>query len=65
MVFVNHQLIQFKMQQFKQSSLKLGNLIYIQNNKAYGPRLENGWSDQAPLGIYSTTFTYITQKYGG
>ncbi|MDY7389795.1 HK97 gp10 family phage protein, partial [Acinetobacter baumannii] len=24
-----------------------------------------GWSDQAPLGIYSTTFTYITQKYGG
>ncbi|MDT1903849.1 hypothetical protein FPK34_23945, partial [Acinetobacter baumannii] len=44
---------------------KLGNLIFIQNNKAYGPRLENGWSDQAPLGIYSTTFTYITQKYGG
>ncbi|AXJ90008.1 hypothetical protein BE1S18E01_26900 [Acinetobacter sp. BEC1-S18-ESBL-01] len=44
---------------------KLGNLIYIQNNKPYAERLEDGWSDQAPLGIYSTTFTYITQKYGG
>ncbi len=44
---------------------KLGNLVYIQNNKAYAERLEDGWSDQAPLGIYSTTFTYITQKYGG
>ncbi|ODL95799.1 HK97 gp10 family phage protein [Acinetobacter pittii] len=45
--------------------IKLGNLVYIQNNKAYAPRLENGWSDQAPQGIYSTTYTYITQKYGG
>jgi len=44
---------------------KLGNLIYIQNNKAYTVRLEDGWSDQAPLGIYNTTFTYISQKYGG
>lgn len=44
---------------------KLGNLIYIQNNKAYAERLEDGWSDQAPLGIYNITFTYISQKYGG
>ncbi|MDS7931843.1 HK97 gp10 family phage protein [Acinetobacter sp. V102_4] len=44
---------------------KLGNLIYIQNNKPYAERLEDGWSDQAPLGIYNTTFTYISQKYGG
>ncbi|KCX64952.1 hypothetical protein, partial [Acinetobacter baumannii] len=44
---------------------KLGNLIYIQNNQPYAERLENGWSDQAPQGIYSTTFHYITQKYGG
>lgn len=44
---------------------KLGNLVYIQNNKPYAERLENGWSDQAPQGIYSTTFTYISQKYGG
>jgi len=44
---------------------KLGNLVYIQTNKPYAERLENGWSDQAPQGIYNTTFTYITQKYGG
>ena len=44
---------------------KLGSLIYIQNNQPYAERLENGWSDQAPQGIYSTTFHYITQKYGG
>ncbi|MFX8817710.1 HK97 gp10 family phage protein [Acinetobacter baumannii] len=44
---------------------KLGSLIYIQNNQPYAERLENGWSDQAPQGIYSTTFNYITQKYGG
>lgn len=45
--------------------IKLGNLIYIQNNLPYAERLENGWSDQAPQGIYSTTFNFISQKYGG
>ncbi len=45
--------------------IKLGNLVYIQNNKAYAPRLENGWSDQAPQGIYGLTFNFISQKYGG
>lgn len=45
--------------------IKLGNLIYIQNNQPYAERLENGWSDQAPQGIYSTTFNFISQKYGG
>jgi len=44
---------------------KLGNLVYIQNNQPYAERLENGWSDQAPQGVYSTTFTYVSQKYGG
>ncbi|MDM8396147.1 HK97 gp10 family phage protein [Acinetobacter baumannii] len=44
---------------------KLGSLIYIQNNQPYAERLENGWSDQAPQGIYNTTFTFISQKYGG
>lgn len=44
---------------------KLGNLVYIQNNQPYAKRLENGWSDQAPQGIYNTTFNYISQKYGG
>ncbi|MCU1829083.1 HK97 gp10 family phage protein, partial [Acinetobacter baumannii] len=45
--------------------IKLGNLVYIQNNKAYALRLENGWSDQAPQGIYGLTFNFISQKYGG
>ncbi|ENX41540.1 hypothetical protein [Acinetobacter sp. NIPH 2100] len=45
--------------------IKLGNLVYIQNNLPYAERLENGWSDQAPQGIYSTTFNFISQKYGG
>ncbi|HHP8097387.1 TPA: HK97 gp10 family phage protein [Acinetobacter baumannii] len=45
--------------------IKLGNLVYIQNNQPYAERLENGWSDQAPQGIYNTTFTFISQKYGG
>ncbi|MBP2986382.1 HK97 gp10 family phage protein, partial [Acinetobacter baumannii] len=25
----------------------------------------NGWSDQAPQGIYGLTFNFISQKYGG
>jgi hypothetical protein len=45
--------------------IKLGNLVYIQNNLPYAERLENGWSDQAPQGIYNTTFNFISQKYGG
>ncbi|MGQ1272526.1 HK97 gp10 family phage protein [Acinetobacter baumannii] len=44
---------------------KLGNLVYIQNNQPYVERLENGWSDQAPQGIYGLTFNFISQKYGG
>ncbi|MCT9189142.1 HK97 gp10 family phage protein [Acinetobacter baumannii] len=44
---------------------KLGNLVYIQNNQPYAERLENGWSDQAPQGIYGLTFNFISQKYGG
>lgn len=44
---------------------KLGSLIYIQNNQPYAERLENGWSDQAPQGIYGLTFNFISQKYGG
>lgn len=29
----------------------LGNRFFYVNNQPYGPRLENGWSKQAPLGI--------------
>lgn len=35
----------------------------IQNNAPYGMRLENGWSDQAPDGVYRPAFTLITEKY--
>ncbi|MDO7434595.1 HK97 gp10 family phage protein [Acinetobacter baumannii] len=45
--------------------IKLGNLVYIQNNQPYAERLENGWSEQAPQGIYGLTFNFISQKYGG
>ena len=35
---------------------KLGSIIRIQTNAPHGPRLENGWSDQAPLGVYSIAY---------
>lgn len=46
-------------------ALKPYQTVFISNSLPYAYRLENGWSDQAPQGIYRTTFTYITQKYGG
>ncbi|MEQ1277342.1 hypothetical protein [Acinetobacter soli] len=46
-------------------ALKPFQTVFISNSLPYAHRLENGWSDQAPQGIYRTTFTYITQKYGG
>lgn len=39
--------------------------VYISNSLPYALRLENGWSNQAPVGVYKTTFNYIVQKYGG
>ena len=42
---------------------KLGHSIYIQNNLPYGIRLERGWSQQAPLGIYSLSFQSVMSKY--
>ncbi|EPH31078.1 hypothetical protein L293_2481 [Acinetobacter gyllenbergii CIP 110306 = MTCC 11365] len=50
---------------FFAQNAKLGSLIYIQNNLPYIERLENGWSDQAPLGMVSTTINTIKHKYGG
>ena len=35
---------------------RLGDTLYIQNNAPYSLRLENGWSDQAPKGIYTIAF---------
>jgi len=53
--------------------------VYIQTNSPYGTKIEygnftdkpstpkttGGYSKQAPQGVYSTTFNYIAQKYGG
>lgn len=50
---------------FFAQNAKLGSVIYLQNNLPYIERLENGWSDQAPLGMVSTTLNAIKQKYGG
>lgn len=50
---------------FFAQNAKLGSVIYLQNNLPYIERLENGWSDQAPLGMVSTTLNAINQKYGG
>ncbi|MFB6349482.1 HK97 gp10 family phage protein [Moraxella sp. ZJ142] len=30
--------------------------IYIQNNLPYALRIENGWSKQAPTGVYNNAF---------
>lgn len=36
-------------------NLKAGQVIYLINNLPYGPRLENGWSKQAPAGMVDLT----------
>ncbi|MBE5254514.1 HK97 gp10 family phage protein [Mixta mediterraneensis] len=38
-------------------------VIYIQNNLAYAESLENGHSQQAPAGIYATSFHGVSQAY--
>ncbi|NAR50111.1 hypothetical protein GPS59_14275 [Acinetobacter haemolyticus] len=50
---------------FYARNVRLGSLIYLQNNLPYIEKLENGWSDQAPKGMVSTTMNAIKQKYGG
>lgn len=32
-----------------------GHIFYITNNRVYGPRLEDGWSSQAPAGMVGIT----------
>ena len=46
-----------------QSSGGLGKLILISNSLPYAIRLENGYSQQAPLGIYSLSFMSVVSKY--
>ncbi|EEW2576068.1 HK97 gp10 family phage protein [Escherichia coli] len=38
-------------------------IIYIQNNLPYAEPLENGHSQQAPVGIYAVSFHGVTQAY--
>ncbi|MFV5311395.1 hypothetical protein VXN68_04140 [Acinetobacter schindleri] len=45
------------------STAKIGGLVYIQTLSPYGTRLENGWSQQAPNGVYELSFRYVCEKY--
>ena len=46
-----------------QSGGGLGKLVYISNSLPYAIRLENGWSQQAPIGVYSLSFMSVVNKY--
>ena len=46
-----------------QSGGGLGKVVYISNSLPYSVVLENGGSQQAPLGIYSLTFMNVVNKY--
>lgn len=41
----------------------LGKLVYIQNNLPYSVRLEDGYSKQAPDGVYRVAFNAVKEKY--
>lgn len=44
--------------------IKLGDLVYIQNNLPYALALEQGHSQgQAPHGVYALSFRYVCEKY--
>lgn len=45
------------------STAKIGGLVYIQTLSPYGTRLENGWSQQAPNGVYALSFQSVASKY--
>ena len=45
------------------STAKIGGLVYIQSLSPYGTRLENGWSMQAPHGVFALAFQSVASKY--
>ena len=45
------------------STAKIGGLVYIQTLSPYGTRLENGWSQQAPNGVYALSYQSVVSKY--
>ncbi|MBC6677709.1 MAG: hypothetical protein H9L35_16250 [Acinetobacter sp.] len=45
------------------STAKIGGLVYIQTLSPYGTRLENGWSQQAPNGVYALSYQSVASEY--
>jgi len=45
------------------STAKIGGLVYIQTLSPYGLALENGWSQQAPHGVFALAFQSVVNKY--
>lgn len=39
-------------------------LVTIQTNIPYGERIEDGWSGQAPYGVYSIAYNNTRERYG-
>lgn len=37
--------------------------VFVQSNSPYGERLENGWSKQAPQGVYGLAFDAMVAAY--
>ena len=46
-----------------QSGGGIGKVVHISNSLPYAVRLENGWSKQAPSGVYALSFQSIVNKY--
>ena len=43
--------------------IKLGDSVYLTNALPYALRIENGWSQQSPQGVYALAFQSISSKY--
>ena len=41
----------------------LGKIVHISNSLPYAAKLENGYSQQAPQGVYSLSFLSVVSKY--
>ena len=41
----------------------LGKVVHVSNSLPYAAKLENGYSAQAPLGVYSLSFMNVVNKY--
>lgn len=42
---------------------KIGDVVWVQNCLPYSLRIENGWSQQAPQGVYSLAFQSLANKF--